>query len=122
MQCRTGSGVVSRFLAVVETGSMAKAADELAISRPVVSRTISDLEHTLGVRLVDRTPKGVEPTLYGRALLKRSRAVFDELRQGVNEIEALADPDAGELRHQPQRGAWGQGLLWSARRRSHAAA
>jgi DNA-binding transcriptional LysR family regulator len=86
------------FLAVAEKGNMAKAAEQLAISRPVVSKTIADLEHTLGVRLLDRTPRGVEPTLYGRALLKRSLAVFDELRQSVKEIEFLTDPTAGELR------------------------
>jgi DNA-binding transcriptional LysR family regulator len=86
------------FLAVAEQGNMAKAAERLAISRPVVSKTIADLEHVLGVRLLDRTPHGVEPTLYGRALLKRSVAVFDELRQSVEEIKFLADPGAGELR------------------------
>jgi DNA-binding transcriptional LysR family regulator len=77
---------------------MAKAAEHLAISRPVVSKTIADLEHTLGVRLLDRTPRGVEPTHYGRVLFKRSLAVFDELRQGVKEIEFLSDPTGGELR------------------------
>jgi DNA-binding transcriptional LysR family regulator len=86
------------FLAVAEQGNMAKAAERLAISRPVVSKTIADLEHVLGVRLLDRTSRGVEPTLYGRALLKRSVAVFDELRQSVEEIKFLADPGAGELR------------------------
>jgi DNA-binding transcriptional LysR family regulator len=86
------------FLAVAEQGNMAKAAERLAISRPVVSKTIAGLEHTLGVRLLDRTPKGVEPTLYGRALLKRSIVVFDELRESVEEIRFLADPNAGELR------------------------
>ena len=85
------------FLAVAEQGNMAKAAERLAISRPVVSKTIADLEHTLGVRLLDRTPQGVEPTVYGRALLKRSLAVFDELRQSVKEIEFLADPNSSEL-------------------------
>jgi DNA-binding transcriptional LysR family regulator len=86
------------FLAVVETGNMAKAADRLAISRPVVSKTIADLEHVLGVRLLDRSAKGVEPTLYGRALLRRSLSVFDELKQSVKEIEHLANPSAGEIR------------------------
>src|SRR5262247_810642 len=85
------------FLAVAENGNMAKAAEQLAISRPVVSKTIADLEHTLGVRLLDRTPQGVEPTLYGQALLKRGVAIFDELRQSVKEIEFLADPTTGEL-------------------------
>ena len=86
------------FLKVAEDGNMAKAAKHLAISRPAVSKTIAELEHTLGVRLLDRTSHGVVPTLYGRALLKRSLAVLDELRQGVKEIEFLADPSAGELR------------------------
>ena len=65
---------------------------------PVVSRTIAGLEHALGVRLLDRGPQGVEPTLYGRALLKRSIAVFDELKQSVRDIESLGDPNAGEVR------------------------
>ena len=86
------------FMAVVEQGNMARAADSLAISRPVVSRTIAGLEHALGVRLLDRSPQGVEPTLYGRALLKRSIAVFDELKQSVRDIESLGDPNAGEVR------------------------
>ncbi len=86
------------FMAVADRKNMAKAADSLSISRPVVSKTIADLESTLGVRLLDRTKKGVEITPCGRALLKWSLAVFDDLRQSVNEIEHLADPTAGELR------------------------
>ena len=86
------------FMAVAEGGSMAKAADRLAISRPVVSRTIADLEHILGVPLMDRTVQGVELTPYGQTLFRRGLAVFDELRQSVKEIEFLADPNAGELR------------------------
>ncbi|HEY6258685.1 MAG TPA: LysR family transcriptional regulator [Xanthobacteraceae bacterium] len=86
------------FMAVVEHGNMARAADSLAISRPVVSRTIAELERALGVRLLDRGRQGVEPTLYGRALLKRSIAVFDELKQSVRDIESLGDPNSGEVR------------------------
>lgn len=86
------------LIAVVQSGTMRKAAERLATSQPAVSRAIADLEHALGVRLLDRNPRGVEPTLYGRAIIKRGIAVFDELRQGVKEIEFLADPTAGELR------------------------
>ena len=84
-------------LAVAEAGSMAKAPQKLAISHPVVSKTISDLEHTLGVRLFDRTSQGVELTTYGRALLKCGVNVFDEMRQGLKQIEFLTDPTSGEL-------------------------
>ena len=86
------------LLAVAQRGSMAKAAGELAMSHPAVSRSISELEHTLGVRLLERNPHGVELTEFGRAMLNRSHAAFDELRQGVKDIEFLADPSAGEVR------------------------
>ena len=84
--------------AVVRSGSMARAAGELHISQPAISKAIGELEHTLGVRLLDRGRYGVEPTAYGRALLRRSVTVFDELRESVKEIEYLTDPTAGELR------------------------
>src|SRR6266704_1358299 len=86
------------FFTVVQHGSMAKAAGQLGVSQPAVSEVIADLEHALGVRLLDRSPQGIEPTMYGNALLKRSIAVFDELKQSVRDIEFLADPTTGELR------------------------
>lgn len=84
-------------LAVAEAGSMTKAAQRLAISHPVVSKTISDLEQTLKVKLFNRTVQGVELTNYGQALLKCGVNVFDEMRQGLKQIEFLADPASGEL-------------------------
>jgi DNA-binding transcriptional LysR family regulator len=86
------------LMAVVQAGSMAKAAKHLATSQPAVSRSIADLESALGVRLLDRSPQGIEPTPYGRALVRRGLAVFDELVQGVKDIQFLADPTVGELR------------------------
>ncbi len=83
---------------VAERGSMAQAAAHLAVSQPAVSKAIADLEHTLGVQLLERTPRGVEVTSYGRVLLARGVAVFDELRQGLKEIGFLKDPASGELR------------------------
>jgi len=86
------------LMAVVQMGGMRRAADHLHISQPAVSRAIADLERTLGVTLLDRGPQGVEPTVYGRALLDCGVAVFDDLRQGVRSIEFLADPTVGEVR------------------------
>ena len=85
-------------LAVADAGSMTRAAEELAVSYPVVSKTISELELTLGVKLFDRSISGVEPTHYGRALLKSGVAVFDEMRKGLQQIEFIKQPDAGDLR------------------------
>src|SRR5881409_3266844 len=70
------------FFTVAQHGSMAKAAQHLGVSQPAVSEVIGDLEHALGVRLFDRHPQGIELTIYGNSLLKRSIAAFDELKQG----------------------------------------
>jgi DNA-binding transcriptional LysR family regulator len=85
------------LMAVAQAGGMRKAAERLHMSQPAVSKAIAELEGALGVRLLDRTSKGVEPTVYGRALLRRGQVIFDELRQGVNEIGFLAEPGVGEL-------------------------
>jgi DNA-binding transcriptional LysR family regulator len=88
----------------VERGGMAKAAVHLNISQPAVSKAIAALENTLRVRLLDRNPQGVEPTVYGLALLDGGVAVFDELIKSVKQIEHLTDPHAGDLRGRLHRG------------------
>src|SRR5262245_65250029 len=84
------------LLAVAKHGSMAKAAAELAISQPAVSKAIADMEHAVGLRLLDRTRQGTEVTTYGRALSNHGPVLFDELKQATPELELLADPTLGE--------------------------
>jgi len=86
------------LFAVVQCGSMAKAASELGVTQPAVSEVIAELEQTFAVRLFDRSPQGVVPTIYGRALHRRGLAAFDELKQGIRDIEFLADPTKGDVR------------------------
>lgn len=86
------------LMTVVQAGSMGKAAQRLNTTQPNISRSIGELEHALGVRLLDRHRQGVEPTEYGRVLLDCGVAVFDDLRQGVKNIAFLANPTAGEVR------------------------
>jgi DNA-binding transcriptional LysR family regulator len=86
------------FSIVVRAGSMGKAAQELGVSQPAVSEVIANLEHALGVRLLDRTPRGIEVTAHGAALERRVLAAFDELKQGIKDIEFLSDPTVGEVR------------------------
>ncbi|MEI9805457.1 MAG: LysR family transcriptional regulator [Pseudolabrys sp.] len=83
--------------AVVKAGSMAAAARQLRMSQPAVSEAVANLEQILRVRLLDRSPRGIQPTIYANALLKRSAAVFDELKQSVRDIEFLVDPTIGQL-------------------------
>src|SRR5882672_11285184 len=86
------------LLTVARCGSMGKASSELSVSQPAISKTISDMEYALGVRLLDRNPRGVEPTIYARALLDHGHVAFDELKQAVANIKFLANPTTGELR------------------------
>jgi molybdate transport repressor ModE-like protein len=59
------------LMIVAESGSMGKAAKALGIAQPSVSKAISDLEHTIGVRLLDRSSDGAVLTAYGQALVLR---------------------------------------------------
>src|SRR5262245_16248941 len=86
------------FSTVAHCGSMAKAARQLGVSQPAISEIIAGLEHALGVRLLDRHSWGIEPNVYGEAVLKRSTTVFDELKQSIRDVEFLADPTTGEIR------------------------
>jgi DNA-binding transcriptional LysR family regulator len=96
--CRMKLRHLHVLVTVVQAGSMKKAAELLNTSQPAISRSIADLEHTIGVRLLDRNTQGIEPTEYGRVMLKHGVAAFDELKQGVKNIEFLAHPGAGEVR------------------------
>ena len=86
------------LFAVVQHGSMTGAGAHLNMSQSAVSQAIATLEHALDVRLLDRTRRGVQPTIYADAIMRRARVAFDELRSGVKEIEFLIDPAAGQVR------------------------
>src|SRR5262245_56781852 len=78
------------LISVVEAGSMHKAAARLRTSQPAISRAIADLEHSVGVKLLERSPSGIQPTQYGLVLVKRGVAAFDEFKQGLKDIQFLA--------------------------------
>lgn len=86
------------FTAVVQAGGMRKAAAVLNLSQPAISRAVRDLEETFGVPLLQRTPRGVEPTAFGLALVRRAGAMLDELDSTVDELVAIADPGRGTVR------------------------
>jgi DNA-binding transcriptional LysR family regulator len=86
------------LMTVIEAGSMGKAANRLGISQPAISKAIVELEDALGVQLFDRGQQGVVPTPYALALRTRSVSIFNDLRQGVQDIDFIADPTRGEIR------------------------
>src|ERR1044071_5606615 len=84
--------------AIVDRGGIARAARQLNMTQPGVSKALAAMERTLGVRLLDRGRSGVSPTRYGEALLSGGLIVFDELQQSVARVLYLADPTTGDLR------------------------
>ena len=89
---------LSILLTAIEAGSMSKAAEQLRVSQPAISKTIALLEREVGARLVMRSSRGIEPTEHGRALIERSRAALDQLRGAVDDMHVLSDPQAGDLK------------------------
>jgi DNA-binding transcriptional LysR family regulator len=83
--------------AVAAAGGIRKAAQQLNLSQPAVSKAIAELEQMLGCALLERSRRGVEVTASGRLLIERSTTMFDELRHGLRDLAHLADPQGGEL-------------------------
>jgi DNA-binding transcriptional LysR family regulator len=86
------------LLAAVETGNLLKAADKSCISQSGLSRSIKSLETTLGVPLLIRGPKGVEPTIYGLSVLRRARVILNEIAKSRDEVTAIEQARVGEVK------------------------
>lgn len=86
------------FATIVRTGSMTAAAAELGMSKSVVSAQLKELEHFLGVRLLERTTRTQRLTAAGTRLLPRVRAMADAWASGITEVRATRDAPSGSLR------------------------
>lgn len=74
------------FMEVARNQSVMRAADSLAISQPAVSKTLRELEETLGVRLFDRSKKGVVITNFGTLFMRYAGASLTALQEGVDSM------------------------------------
>lgn len=89
--------LLQRFVTVVESGSLNKAAKQLHISQPSLSRSIQLLEEHYAVELLRRNSRGIVPTAFGQAVFRRAKLVQAELRYLQSEIDGLRDLTAGEI-------------------------
>lgn len=87
-----------QLVAVLEHGSLLRAAGAIHISQPALSKSIKSLEEELGVRLFERRPRGVTPTIYGTTLLKHARLLLNQGEQAVAEIQSIKKGHLGHLR------------------------
>lgn len=88
---------LKQFLAVLEEGSLGRAAAVLNISEPALSKSIRELERTLQVRLMDRYPKGMSPTVFGLALAEHAKIIRAELTHAVQYLNELKGTTKGHV-------------------------
>ena len=86
------------FYTVANTESISKAADKLFISQPAVSKSISNLEESLGTKLFDRGSRGVSLNEEGRILYEHLKNAFDTITKAEDELHHINELGIGELR------------------------
>ena len=88
---------LKHLMAALEHGNLLKAAEKSFISQSGLSRSIKSLEHRLGVPLLIRGPKGVEPTVYGTSVLRRAKVILNEVEKSIQEVRAIEQARVGEV-------------------------
>ena len=86
------------FYIVAEYGNISKAAERLFISQPAVTKSIKNLENSLGIKLFNRTSKGVNLTDEGKMLYNHVKNAFMEIEAGEKLIKKLKDKSLGVVR------------------------
>lgn len=97
MRFRINLGSLWELKRTVELGSMTKAAEELGLSQPALTRRIKQLEHDLRVEVLVRDHAGVVPTDMGTIILERAQAIFDEAHRLEEAISAASGQLTGEV-------------------------
>ena len=85
------------FLAVVKYNSFNKAAEYLNVSQPGISKAIHELEEIMSVKLINRLPKGIELTNFGRVLEKYSNLIMADINNAEKEIKSLKEGTFGTI-------------------------
>lgn len=86
------------FYAVARAGNISKAAKELYISQPAISKSISKLEDSLNTTLFTRNSRGVQLTEEGQVLFEHTQAAFEELSIGEQELKRIREFNLGHIR------------------------
>src|SRR5437764_1118992 len=86
---------IAVFVRVVERGSFTLAADDLRLSRAVVSKYLSRLEERLGARLLHRTTRRLSLTEAGAALFEASRGALERIEEAESAVAQFRSPYRG---------------------------
>jgi len=86
------------LVALDEIRNLGKVAASINVSQPAVSKALGELERGLGLKLFERTARGVVPTTYGECLIRHARVMLSELAQARDELRGLASGSSGSIR------------------------
>jgi LysR family nitrogen assimilation transcriptional regulator len=86
------------FVAVVEAGSISRAAATVHVAQPALSQQIADLEDRVGVSLLLRTPRGVKPTPAGEAFFREASSILQRMSRLPNLLRETAGHVQGTVR------------------------
>lgn len=86
------------LVAIADHGSLVKAAEQLSITQPVLSRVLKDLKTILQVRLFHRVPTGVVPTEAGTLFLRHARIILGDVRTAAEDLAELTGARVGSVR------------------------
>ncbi|MCD8371388.1 MAG: LysR family transcriptional regulator [Clostridiales bacterium] len=86
------------FYAVAKAGNISKAAKELYISQPATSKSGPKREYSLNTTLFTRNSRGVQLTEEGRILYEHTKAAFEQLTQGEQELKRIREFHLGHIR------------------------
>jgi DNA-binding transcriptional LysR family regulator len=88
---------LEHLVAVVDVGSIGKAAQRLGLTQPALTQSLRRLERGLDLALLERGPRGVAPTEAGRTLAARARVIVLEARRAQAEMDAVSERVRGRL-------------------------
>ena len=88
----------SLISSIAELGQLSLAAQSLALTQPAASRMLGEIERYVGSAVFIRTPKGMEPTPVGSALIRRAQNVLEEIREAAREVDAIRRGLTGKVR------------------------
>jgi len=77
---------------------LGRAAASINVTQPAVSKALAELERGLGMKLFERTARGVHPTIYGECLIRYARTTLSELAHVRDELQGLASGSSGNIR------------------------
>lgn len=86
------------FITLAEIQNYTKAASVLNITQPALSRSINNLEQSIGIPLFQKKGRGIELNFYGHIFLQHLQLARDEIYKGENQIRSLISPTKGHIR------------------------